>query len=246
MAQHGHSAACCTVPPVSHEYTPKGSYTEIAGHKTYVTGPADSPNAILFIFDIFGYFPQSLQGADILATAGEKKYRVYVPDWFNGSPADISWYPPDNKDKEQKLGNFFQTTGNPATAAEKVPKVVEEINKQTGGSHKNWAVSGFCWGGKIVSLTAGKGTPFKVASVSHPALVDPKEAEGIEIPFLLQPSKDEPMDDVNAFAKNLKADHMVEHYPDQIHGFMGARADLKDPNVAKNYQKGYETILNFL
>jgi hypothetical protein len=30
-----------------------------------------------------------------------------MPDFFDGEPADISWYPPDNKEKEEKLGNFF-------------------------------------------------------------------------------------------------------------------------------------------
>lgn len=41
--------------------------------------------------DIFGFFEQTLQGADILASHGKEKYRVLIPDWFEGSPADISW-----------------------------------------------------------------------------------------------------------------------------------------------------------
>jgi len=245
MAQHGHSAACCTIPPVSHEYTGKGKYIDVLGMNTYSTGPSTSDSAILFVFDIFGHKPQSIQGADILASSGSTKFQVFVPDLFNGKPADLSWYPPDNKEKEEKLGQFFSTTANPADAAKKLPQIVAEINKQTGGTIKNWAVVGFCWGGKIVSLTTGKDTPFKVAAVAHPAMVDPKEAEAITVPFALLPSKDEPKDDVEAFAKNLKVDHIVEYYPDQIHGFMGARADLKDENVKKNYQKGYETVLNW-
>jgi len=58
-----------------------------------VTGPASAKNAILVVYDIFGYFPQTLQGADILATSDEKhSYQVFMPDFFEGEPADIAWY----------------------------------------------------------------------------------------------------------------------------------------------------------
>lgn len=57
-----------------------------------VTGPAEATKAILVIMDIFGFFEQTLQGADILATSDtEQKYKVFIPDWFHGNPADISW-----------------------------------------------------------------------------------------------------------------------------------------------------------
>jgi hypothetical protein len=115
QAMHGHSAACCSIPPiVSKGYEPKGRYETIGGLKTCkssiplylqtsastanalkstdVTGPADASKAILYIYDIFGYFPQSLQGADILSTSDkDNQYQVFMPDWFEGKPADISW-----------------------------------------------------------------------------------------------------------------------------------------------------------
>ncbi len=47
----------------------------------------------MFVMDIFGFYEQSLQGADIIAFSDEKnQYRVFVPDWFDGKPADISWW----------------------------------------------------------------------------------------------------------------------------------------------------------
>ena len=57
-----YTVACCKLPPVEAEYTPKGSYETINGYKTYVTGPEDSDKAILSIYDIFGFSPQILQG----------------------------------------------------------------------------------------------------------------------------------------------------------------------------------------
>lgn len=57
-----------------------------------MTGPADASKAILVISDIFGYFEQSLQGADILSSSDDhQKYRVFIPDWFSGEPAAIEW-----------------------------------------------------------------------------------------------------------------------------------------------------------
>lgn len=32
---------------------------------------------------------------------------MFMPDFFDGKPADISWYPPDTDDKGKKLGEFF-------------------------------------------------------------------------------------------------------------------------------------------
>jgi len=29
-----------------------------------------------------------------------------MPDFFDGKPADISWYPPDNEEKGKKLGEY--------------------------------------------------------------------------------------------------------------------------------------------
>jgi hypothetical protein len=93
-----HSAACCSVPPVvAKDYSPKGKYITVDGLKTYATGPSDAKKAILIVYDIFGFFPQTIQGADVLATGDkENQYQVFMPDFFEGSPADISWYPPDN------------------------------------------------------------------------------------------------------------------------------------------------------
>lgn len=104
---------------MSKGYEAKGEYEEIGGYKTCmffslgfvfwvysigmlmngttdyldVTGPADAEHAIIIVYDIFGYFEQTLQGADILAYGDDAhKYRVYMPDWFKGQPCPIEWY----------------------------------------------------------------------------------------------------------------------------------------------------------
>lgn len=115
-ACHGHNEACCNIPPVvASGYAAKGSYEELGGLKTCkskkewcsilfpsqlttvadVTGPADATRGIISVYDIFGYFDQTIQGADILAFGDENhKYKVFMPDWFKGSPCPIEWSVP--------------------------------------------------------------------------------------------------------------------------------------------------------
>lgn len=238
------SKACCNVPAiVTKGYKEKGEWITVEGLKTYSTGPADAKRAILIIYDIFGFFPQTLQGADILATSDkEHPYQVFMPDFFEGKPADLSWHPPQTKEHEQKLGEFFSTQGAPPRTLERIPGIVQELNKK--GIEK-WGIVGFCWGGKVVNLASMKDTPFSVAAACHPAMVAADDAPGITIPYAMLPSKDEPKEDVESWEKGLKVPHIVEWFPDQVHGWMAARSDLEDSKVKSEYERGYKTVLDF-
>lgn len=72
------------------------------------------------------------------------------------------------------------------------------------------------WGGKIVNLSSQSGTPFKAAASCHPAMVDENDAPGITIPFAMLPSKDEPKEDVEKWAKAIKVKNIVEWFPNQV------------------------------
>lgn len=209
-----------------------------------MTGPSSATKAILFIYDIFGYFDQTTQGADILATAGKEQYQVFMPDFFDGGALDITVFPPDTEEKQKTLGDFFQGIGAPPKAAERVPSLVKEFLKYN-SNIKTVGVVGMCWGGKVVSLTSGSNTPFTVAASCHPAMVDPSEAADITVPFCLLASKDEDAEAVSSFESALKGDKHVETFTDQIHGWMAARSNLEDAHVKKEYERGYKTLLQF-
>lgn len=169
-----------------------------------------------------------------------------MPDFFEGSPADISWYPPTTDEHKQKLGQFFQTKAAPPNTLSKLPNIVAEGNKLAPGESFQWSILGFCWGGKIAALAAsGDNKLFKSAVQCHPAMVDPNDAKNIHVPFATLASKDEPADDVAAFKANLQVPNHVETFPTQIHGWMAARSDLEDPEVRKEYERGYKTVLDF-
>lgn len=244
-AQHGHSAACCNIPPViAKDYPIKGKYEEFGGLKSYVTGPDDTKKAILLIYDIFGYFPQTLQGADILANSSATKYKVVMPDWFEGNPASIEWYPPTTEEHQKNLGAFFQKNG-PQTVKPRLPGVLKDIQARY-PSIESWGIVGFCWGGKVVSVNCSQdGNPFKVAAECHPAMVDPADAEGINVPLCMLASMDEPEETVKKFENTLKVSKHVETFKDQIHGWMAARSDLENPRVKEEYVRGYKTVLEF-
>ena len=57
----GHSEACCSIPPVSMDYSAKGNYVDVNGTKTYRTGPTDAESGIFIVYDIFGFSNQALQ-----------------------------------------------------------------------------------------------------------------------------------------------------------------------------------------
>lgn len=201
---------------------------------TDITGPSSAELGIVFIYDIFGYSPQSnqvrksaetrnntiltvLQGADILATSDdEKKYRVYAPDFLKGTYAQISWFPDDTEEKAKNLGNMFSGSANPQTMTPEVISFSQKLAKDN-PTIKKWAVIGFCWGAKIVALTLNSSDLFSVAATVHPAFIDEKDAAGVKVPFLMLPSKDEDAEDVKAFASKLKVEHKVETFSDQVH-----------------------------
>lgn len=171
-----------------------------------------------------------------------------MPDFFEGSPADISWYPPQTEEHKSKLGTFFQTKAAPPNTLSKIPNVVAEANKLAPGSSgfQSWSILGHCWGGKIVSLSSGKDNKiFNAAVQCHPAMVDPNDAKEVSIPMMMLASKDEPPNDVQAFKANLQVPNHVETFPTQIHGWMAARGDLENEEVRKEYERGYQLALSF-
>ncbi|KAF2458357.1 hypothetical protein BDY21DRAFT_342266 [Lineolata rhizophorae] len=242
----GASKACCTVPPVVSEgYKEKGEWVTVDGLKTYATGPASAKKGILVIYDIFGFYPQTLQGADILAHGdSEVPKRVFMPDWFEGKPASLSWFPPQTDDQKSKLGAFFAEVAAPPKHVPRVPIVADEL-KKLAPDVADWGIVGYCWGAKIVNLSSQAGTPFKAAACCHPAMVDPNDASNITIPIAMLPSKDESKDDIAAWQKGLKQANKVEWFEDQIHGFMAARGDLTDANVKQQYERGYKLLLDW-
>jgi dienelactone hydrolase len=147
------SPACCRIaPPPAPAYKQEGVFVEENGMKTYETG-ADSPtHAILYIYDIFGLYPQTLRGADILAKSVTGKTgnptKVFMPDWFS-EPADISMYPPDTPEKMEYIQNFFSVNAAPSSIIPQIEGLMKAMMDKN-STIKTWGIVGFCWGGKVL------------------------------------------------------------------------------------------------
>ncbi|KAI1180093.1 dienelactone hydrolase [Nemania sp. FL0916] len=241
-----HSEACCRVPPVVSEgYEPKGQYIELDGLKTYVTGPPDADKALLVAYDIFGFLPQIIQGADILATGDSgQSYQIFMPDFFNGSPARMEWYPPVNDEQKAILAEWFKEA-QWSIHSPKLPGLLQAAEK-INPSIKAWGIMGFCWGGKMASIVAGdEPALFKAAVQTSPARIDANDAAQVKIPTMLLASQGESAESVKEYDENLKVSKYVERFEDQVHGFMSARADLKIERVREEYERGYGLALDF-
>jgi len=166
-----------------------------------------------------------------------------MPDFFEGEPADITWYPPVTEEKKKALEAWFPTR-MPQASVDKIPGIIKSIEEKYG--KKDWGIVGYCWGGKLTSLVSGPNTLFKVGAQCHPGvIIDVEDAKKITIPMCILASKDEPEEEIKTFEEALKVEKHVETFGDQIHGWMSARADLENEDVRKEYERGYRVLLGW-
>ncbi|KAB5558075.1 dienelactone hydrolase family protein [Coniochaeta sp. 2T2.1] len=245
--------ACCALPPVSAEYTPKGHYETICGLNTYVISPSANPTrAIIDIYDIFGLAPQTIQGADRLATLTNSL--VLVPDWFRGDYCQPRWMG-EGASAEDKaaLAAFVERQVNFARTVEKLIEVRKEVGNRWREVEGHVGVFGLCFGGKVAVLATGEGNVgvgrrFEVSGTAHPGRLDAKDHETLNVPHICLASPGEPADfvaEVKEILSKPGKTGYVETYETMFHGWMGARANLKDEANLREYERGYNAVADF-
>ncbi|KAJ9125982.1 hypothetical protein QFC24_002254 [Naganishia onofrii] len=244
---HNTNEACCSIPPVQGgEYKTKGKYESVGEfEKAYVVGDSKT-HALICIYDIFGFWPQTEQGADILSSTlnGTK---VVMPDFLKGKPWPVDQFPPKTDEQKEKLQQFFGTTANPQERLKETVAVAKSLKEQ---GYTSIGLYGFCWGGKVAMLAGSHDDLFTGISIVHPAMLDVKDVEGLKVPLAMYPSKDEPKEDVKKIVEALKSKPFAdkcEHktYPNMHHGWAAARADLSNPENKKEYEDVYSRVAAF-
>jgi len=111
-----------------------------------------------------------------------------------------------------------------------------------------WGAYGLCWGGKVVALSSGPGTPFKASGQVHPGRLATSDAHQITIPHIVLASDGEDASIVQEYKDVLVGagkPGVVDTYKGMHHGWMGARANLKDEANLMEYERGYNQLAQF-
>ena len=127
------SKACCERPAVvASGYQPKGHYETYANTNFYIAGPSNAKKAIFFLYDVFGFTEQTLQGADILAAnkAGDSEYLVVMPDLFDGKPIKMEWFARDTEEKRQNVAEFMKIISDPKPYLDRILKLNDALKLQ--------------------------------------------------------------------------------------------------------------------
>ena len=142
MTTHSSKACCETPAAVSEGYTARGAYQTIANTRCYIAGPKDAQKAIYLIYDVFGFTDPTLQGADILASKGQQKYLVIVPDLFDGQPIQPEWYANEEEEEnKKKIAEFISKIKDPKPHVERALEI-QASAKEEFNSVESWGVIG--------------------------------------------------------------------------------------------------------
>jgi dienelactone hydrolase len=136
-----------------------------------IVGPEDATKGIVDIYDIFGIWPQTIQGADRLSA--QIGALVLVPDFFDGTGLAIDAVPMDTDEKKKIVGDFFATKASPPDNLVKILALRKELTEKYPAIEGHWGVFGLCWGGKLAVLASGEGNEgvgrrFNVSGTAHP------------------------------------------------------------------------------
>ncbi|KAF3941642.1 hypothetical protein ABW19_dt0201630 [Dactylella cylindrospora] len=159
----------------------------------------------------------------------------------------LSNFPPDTDEKKEKLTSFFKNEAAIPLTTETATKVVTGL-KEKYPTVEKWGIFGLCWGGKAATLIANSTKLFAASGQAHPAMLDPQNIADSPVPHLCLSSKDE---DVTAAQKVIdivsqRTDGSYSTiYAENIHGWMGARSNLKDAFEKESYEKGYKEVVDF-
>ncbi|KAF3940798.1 hypothetical protein ABW19_dt0200636 [Dactylella cylindrospora] len=235
-------ACLCNSSVILEGKSPKGAYQTIDGLRLYVTGPPTAKFAIVFIYDAYGYGVQNFAGADTLSKG--LNCLVIMPDVLGDAVIPENHTTVPEAERNAIIARFMGKVGDFSGLRQDVLDGVAKW-KKVWPSIERWGAFGLCFGGKVVAVTSREGTPFVVSGQAHPSFVAKEDPELISIPHICLPSKDEAVDIMEHYKITLDGKGYVETYPNNHHGFMGAKTDFKDPEQVAAFEKGYGQVTEF-
>ncbi|KAK6357690.1 hypothetical protein TWF718_001998 [Orbilia javanica] len=241
------SQACLCTPSILLEgYAVKGAFHENIGElRLYVTGPSTAKSAIVFIYDAYGYSDQILLAADFLSELSGAL--IIVPDVLSDAAIPPKYESVDKVPEEEKqalLGKFMGKINGFQDFPGQILSSTEEW-RASWPSIEKWGIFGLCFGGKVVALMSRKDTPYLVSGQAHPSFIADEDPKLITIPHICLASKDEDPEKIANYKTALGERGYVDTFPENIHGWMGTKADLVDSQKRESFDKGYHQVSDF-
>ncbi|TPX70022.1 hypothetical protein SpCBS45565_g01996 [Spizellomyces sp. 'palustris'] len=231
-----HSKACCELPPFASNYQPKGQVSTVGDLPTYFVGEKGK-RAIILVYDIFGFHPNTHQFADELAAKG---FFVAEPDFFRGNPWPLEKLP-------------FELPELMAHLEQHVPesRMVADIGSVCRYLRSNGVESigtvGFCWGA-IYAVKANVEGLIDATATAHPSRMSVESVKDVKGPVALLPSKDEPdlIPLMEAMKEKPFGDKNVHvRFDDMHHGWCAARSDYSSPANAQRAREALQIMARF-
>ncbi|KAK4266425.1 hypothetical protein QN277_027348 [Acacia crassicarpa] len=214
-----------------------GTVQELAGLKTYVTGPPHSKRAILLISDVFGFEAPLLRKlADKVAAEG---FLVVVPDLLYGDIFDLN-NPQFDRDSWIKAHA-------PDKASEDTKPLIAALRSK---GVTAIGAAGFCWGGVVVAKLAVS-DDIQVAVLLHPGPISVEEINEVKVPIAILGAEIDnifPPEKLNQYGEILSAkaqfESFVKTYPGVSHGWT-VRYNVEDEAAVKSAEEAHQDMLNW-
>eukprot|EP00009_Paramoeba_aestuarina_P008614 CAMPEP_0201520794 /NCGR_PEP_ID=MMETSP0161_2-20130828/12590_1 /ASSEMBLY_ACC=CAM_ASM_000251 /TAXON_ID=180227 /ORGANISM="Neoparamoeba aestuarina, Strain SoJaBio B1-5/56/2" /LENGTH=245 /DNA_ID=CAMNT_0047919279 /DNA_START=84 /DNA_END=821 /DNA_ORIENTATION=+ len=239
--------SCCpagSLPALKTEYECVGKVVNKGGLDIYEVG-GDSTQAIVVIYDIFGFEGISRIRAICDQLAAETGFAVFLPDYYHGekwgadAPLDESLYA------------WVKTM--PIEGVQSDHKKV--LARLTERGVTAYGTIGFCWGcwAQFNFASCAEDKLLKCSVHCHPSLVieglfgrnEVDLAKKVLHPQLFLPASND-KDNVKEGGEVIAAlkDVQVHHYADMVHGFV-TRGDLKDEKVSRDVKDALERAAGY-
>lgn len=114
-------------------------------------GPATASRAIFFIYDIFGYWPQTIQGADRLSASVDAL--VFIPDLREDQHCLTKWLAIEDPAMKAKKEEFMRFALQQEKFVAKLSDFVKAAKVEY-PSLMSLGAFGLCWGAKVSCQTS--------------------------------------------------------------------------------------------
>jgi dienelactone hydrolase len=226
------SGVCSVEEESIHSGNPRGSFSEIADVKTYVSRPPDKTanGYVLFFFpDVWGMYPNSLLIMDGFADAG---YLVLGIDYFRG---DGIWkHRTHSRDAETNAGFDYEswTQKHMTFADDVVPKWVKAAKGEYAQKGTSFACVGYSFGARYVCDLLSTST-CTAGAIAHPSFLQQHHFANLQAPlFMSCAESDQTFDDearnlAVSIMKGGKKEFQLQLFSGVEHGF-ALRGDMEN------------------